>query len=337
MRFPCLAALVALASCDVFDPALYQQSSGFALSERCEEPAAVPVVTPERQQLLVVDTTRMVDQYREFTSCVGHDLPGPEGFLGARMRRGETWHFHVDPLEPEADPAVYVLPTCTTLQCSAAGASDACGPGRGEHFSYRPTSDGLHVIGVDSRVRAGARYTITAVNARCGDGVLQHGESCDDALPQSGLRCERCQKVLERPMDTESGVANDDYTNAVVLRPAGGLRGFAVNGSLGGCDADTFQFRLAAGDSLRVALGAPGANCPAGLALTLRRTDTPEAGQLTDAPREVPEATVSRTGACPTLTLDRAALAGEYFVTLSASAEPAGEFSYVATFDVPAM
>jgi hypothetical protein len=52
------------------------------------------------------------------------------------------------------------------------------------------------------------------------------------------------------------------------------------------------------------------------------------------APTVVTEATVALTDQCPTLTLPRAASAGEYFVGLSASTEPAGEFSYQLTFDV---
>jgi hypothetical protein len=284
----------------------------------------------------MVDTSAMTDQYREFTACVGHDLPGNEGFFGASMRRGETWHFHVDPLDPDADPAVYVLSTCTTLQCSPAGAADACGPGRGEHFSFRPTTDGLHVVGVDSRVRGGARYSITAVNAVCGDGVVQHGEACDDARPQSGTRCVRCQKVLDRPLDLEGGVANDDYTNAIALRPDGGVRMFPVLGSLGGCDQDMFQLTLSPGEALRVVLRGRDGNCIPGLALALARTDTPMQGQLTAAPTRVSEATTAVTDRCPTLTLPRAASAGEYFVTVSASPSPAEEFGYQATFDVTA-
>jgi hypothetical protein len=328
------AALALCASCDVFDPALYQSSGALTLAERCEDLNAVPRLTPRAEQLLLIDTSTMGDQYREFTSCVGRDLPGNEGFFSAQMRRGETWHFHVDVLDPTSDPAVYVLPTCTTLQCSAAAAADACGAGRGEHFSFRPVTDGVHLVGIDSRTRGGARYTVTAVNAVCGDGVVQHGESCDDMRPQSGLRCERCQKVLDAPMGSESGVANDDYTNAIALRPAGGVRMFPVLGSLGGCDQDAFQLPLAAGERLTVTLTPRNGTCPPGLSLTLGRSDTPAMGGNPAAPTRVTEATVALTDQCPTLTLPRAAAAGEYFVGLAASTEPAGEFSYQLTFDV---
>lgn len=328
------AALALCASCDVFDPLLFQAGDTLPLAERCEDPGGVPALAPMTQQLITIDTSAMSDNYREFTACVGRDLPGNDGFFSAQMRRGETWHFHVDVLDPASDPAVYVLPTCTTLQCSAAASADACGPGRGEHFSFRPVTDGVHLVGIDSRARGGALYTVTAVNAVCGDGTIQHGEACDDMRPQSGVRCERCQKVLDAPMGTETGVANDDYTNAIALRPNGGVRMFPVLGSLGGCDQDVFQLPLAAGASLTVALTPRGGACPAGLSLSLARSDTPATGGQTSAPTPVTEATVTLNGQCPTLSLPRAATAGEYFVGLSAAVEPAGEFAYQLTFDV---
>lgn len=330
-----LAALALCAACDVFDPLLYQSSGELDLAERCEDTVAVPRLPVATEQLTIVDTAAMTDQYREFTACVGRDLPGNDGFFSAQMRRGETWHFHVDVLSPDADPAVYVLPTCTTLQCSASAAADACGAGRGEHFSFRPVTDGLHLVGIDSRLRGGARYTLTAVNAVCGDGMVQHGEACDDMRPQSGLRCERCQKVLDAPMGTETGVANDDYTNAIAVRPNGGARMFPVLGSLGGCDQDQFQLTLAAGATLSVSLRPrAGGACPAGLLLSLARSETPAAGANTAAPSPVPEGVVTQADNCPTLNLARAAAAGEYFVGVSATTEPAGEFNYQVTFDV---
>lgn len=333
-RALCLASLILLGSCDVFDPTLYQTTGALTLAERCEDPAAIPSLPVATQQLQTIDTTTMGDQYREFAACVGHDLPGNEGFFSAQMRRGETWHFHVDVLNPEADPALYILPTCTTLQCSPAASADLCGAGRGEHFSFRPVSDGVHLIGIDSRLRGGARYTLTAVNQVCGDGVVQHGEACDDMRPQPGVRCERCQKVLDAPMSSETGVANDDYTNAIALRPSGGVRAFPVLGSLGGCDQDMFQLRLAAGEGLTATLQTRSGACPAGLSLALSRADTPAGEDRTSAPTAVPEATLTRSAECPVLTLPAAATAGEYFVTLSATTEPAGEFNYQLTFDV---
>lgn len=334
-RSTTLLGVIALCGCVDFDPSLYQNASGLTLADRCEDIANVPVIPAALHQVVAVDTTRLRDQYREFTSCVGRDLPGNDGFFAVRMRPGETWHFHVDPLSPTADPAIYVLPVCTTLQCSSAGASDACGVGRGEHFSFRPVTEGVHLIGIDSRVAGGERYSLTIVRPVCGNGSIEHGEPCDDARPQSGVICEKCHKVLSTPMASEAGVANDDYVNAMVLRPAaGGLAGFPVTGALSGCDADMFSFDAAAGNTIRAALTPrDGGQCPAGLSLSLLRSDPVTPPALTAAPTRVPEATTTTANGCPTLTLSRVPVTSTWFLEVTIRPSSATEFAYQLTVD----
>lgn len=332
-----LLGALSLAGCVVFDPALYQQgAAGITLADRCENPASVPVVQPALQRLVQVDTTGLGDQYREFMSCTGSDLPGNEGFFAVTMHPGETWHFHVDPATPDADPALYVLPVCTTLNCSTSGASDLCGPGRGEHFSFRPNTDGLYLVGIDSKVRGGAAYAVTVVRPVCGNGSIEHGEPCDDARPQAGVTCERCHKVMTRAQDTEVGVANDDYVNAMVLRPAGGagLQRFAVQGTMGACDVDMFSFDAAEGDAITATLSPrTGATCPEGLSLSLLRSDIAVAPALTTVPVVAFEATVTTAAGCPTVTLPRAARASTWFLQVAARPAPATELPYTLTVD----
>jgi hypothetical protein len=209
-----LLGALALGGCMVFDPALYQQNTaGFTLADRCENLSSVPLLPPALQRLVQVDTTGLTDSYREFAACTGSDLPGNEGFFAVTMHPGETWHFHIDPVTPDADPAIYVLPVCTTLQCSTSSASDICGAGRSEHFSFRPVTDGVHLIGIDSKVRGGAAYTVTVVHPVCGNGTIEHGEPCDDAralpqgaVPPDGHRGRRRQRRLhQRNGDTPGG------------------------------------------------------------------------------------------------------------------------------------
>ncbi|MDO9022793.1 MAG: hypothetical protein Q8S73_10370 [Deltaproteobacteria bacterium] len=336
LRVALLGAL-ALGGCVVFDPSLYQQdTAGITLADRCENAASIPTIQPELQRLVQVDTTGLGDQYREFAACTGNDLPGNEGFFAVTMHPGETWHFHVDPVTPDSDPAIYVLPVCTTLQCSTAGASDLCGPGRSEHFSFRPVTDGVHLIGIDSKVRGGAAYAVTVVRPVCGNGTIEHGEPCDDALPQAEVTCERCHKVLTRAMATEVGVANDDYVNAMVLRPAGGapLQSFAVQGTVGGCDLDMFSFDAAEGDAITARLTPlNGATCPAGLSLSLQRSDIAVPPAHTDVPAPVSEAMVTMTDGCPSVTLPRAARASTWFLQVTVRPAPATEFPYALTVD----
>lgn len=338
-----LLAALSLAGCMVFDPALYQQnSSGVTLADRCEAMASVPVVQPELSRIVQVDTTRLADQYHEFASCTGGaDLPGNEGFFAVNMRVGETWHFHidVDPANPMADPAVYVLPNCNTQSCAPTASSDVCGAGRSEHFSFRPVTDGVQLIGIDSKVSGGAVYNVTVVHPSCGNGMLEHGEPCDDMRPQAGVTCERCHKVIGAG-DTEVGVANDDYVNSMVVRPAGGaLANTPVVGSIAACDTDMFNFDAPENAAITVAL-APrngGTTCPAGVSLTLLRSPAVTAPALTQAPVAATGATTMMgADGCPTVTLPSAAAGTTWFAQVTVRPSPAMEFPYTLTINAPA-
>ena len=332
-----LLGALALGGCMVFDPALYQQNTaGFTLADRCENLSSVPLLPPALQRLVQVDTTGLTDSYREFAACTGSDLPGNEGFFAVTMHPGETWHFHIDPVTSDADPAIYVLPVCTTLQCSTSSASDICGAGRSEHFSFRPVTDGVHLIGIDSKVRGGAAYTVTVVHPVCGNGTIEHGEPCDDARAQSEVECDRCHKVLSRPMATEAGVANDDYINAMVIRPAAGapLQMFPVIGTLIGCDLDMFTFDRAEGDTITATVTPRnGAACPPGLSLSLLRSDIAVAPALTEVPIAAAGATLTMTEGCPTITLPASTRPATWFLQVAVRPSPTVEFPYTLTVD----
>ncbi len=338
-----LLGALSLGGCVAFDPALYQQnSSGVTLADRCEAMASVPVIQPELSRIVQVDTTRLADQYHEFASCTGGaDLPGNEGFFAVNMRVGETWHFHidVDPANPNADPAVYVLPNCNTQSCVPTSSSDVCGAGRSEHFSFRPVTDGVQLIGIDSKVAGGAVYNVTVVHPSCGNGLLEHGEPCDDMRPQAGVTCEQCHKVLTTSGDTEVGVANDDYVNAMVVRPAsGGLADFPVVGSLAACDTDMFNFDAPANAAITATLSPNNgaARCPDNVSLTLLRSPAVTAPALTQAPAAAPGATTMMgADGCPTVTLPSAAAGSTWFLQVTIRPSPTMEFPYRLTINAP--
>lgn len=340
-----LLGALSLGGCMVFDPALYQQnSSGVTLADRCEAMASVPVVQPELSRIIRVDTTRLADQYHEFASCTGGaDLPGNEGFFAVNMRVGETWHFHidVDPANPMADPAVYVLPNCNTQSCAPTASSDVCGTGRSEHFSFRPVTDGVQLIGIDSKVSGGAVYNVTVVHPNCGNGLLEHGEPCDDMRPQAGVTCDRCHKVLTVAGETEVGVANDDYVNSMVVRPAGGaaLASFSVIGSIAACDTDMFNFEAPANAAVTATLAPRNgvATCPAGVSLTLLRSPAVTGTALTQAPTAAAGATTTMgmTDNCPTITLPSAAAGSTWFLQVTVRPSPTMEFPYTLTINAP--
>ena len=327
-----LAAVAALSCTVTFDPALYENRS--MLADRCNDPAAIASLPASLQQLVSVDTTHLTDNYRDFAACVGNDLPGNDGFYAITMHPGETWHFHVDPVVG-ADPALYILPDCSEQQCSVAGASDMCGVGRGEHFSFRPTMDGVYYLGIDSRLPGGAVYALTAVRPVCGNGTLEHGEPCDDTRPQVGVTCSRCHKVLAAPMETEEGVANDDYVNAMLLRPTAGFTNFPVVGTIAGCDMDMFTFDAAAGQTVRVTVTPrTGTTCPPNVSLTLLRSDVAAPPALTAYPSVASAAVTTMTDGCPTVTLSNAPAASTWFAQVTIHPDPTMTFSYQLTTDV---
>jgi cysteine-rich repeat protein len=162
---------------------------------------------------------------------------------------------------------------------------------------------------------------VTIVRPVCGNGILEHGEACDDGRPQAGVSCARCHKVLRQPLESEVGVANDDYTNSMALRPEGGFSTpFNVAGSLSVCDNDMFDFDADAGRRVVISLrpSTAGASCPAGVTLALQRTDRPVGDALTAVPATVPEASAETRDGCPVVVLARAARDGVYFARVSA-------------------
>src|SRR5690606_10315396 len=67
--------------------------------------------------------------------------------------------------------------SCNPNACEAI--SDACAGNRDEHFAFIPNSDGRWYIGIDDTNPGGGKYVLDAIRPVCGDGVPDHGESCD--------------------------------------------------------------------------------------------------------------------------------------------------------------
>jgi len=197
----------------------------------------------------------------------------------------------------------------------------------------------VQLIGIDSKASGGAVYNVTVVRPSCGNGELEHGEPCDDGRPQAGVTCSQCHKVLTTPGDTEVGVANDDYVNAMVVRPASGQpTNFTAQGSIAACDTDMFNFDAVEGTAITVTL-APrnGATmCPANVSLTLLRSPAVTAPALTQAPAAVTEATTAMgTDGCPTVTLPRATAGATWFAQVTIRPAPTTEFPYTLTINAP--
>jgi cysteine-rich repeat protein len=216
-------------------------------------------------QTFTADTTALHNDFSDLVSCTGHVEQGNDGFFGVDLRAGERWHFHIHPLTPGIDTALYVLSTCDDRSCSTGDGEDECGPDRDEHMTFVAPSTGRFLVGISSRAPGGGRFDMLAIHPVCGNGIKEHSESCDDGNTRSGDGCDdHCRSELYPPraMEVEP---NDDTegANEVKVTPAAPI---TVSGRLGGrCDQDTFAVQVPAGASIRATmLDSNGAVCPAG-------------------------------------------------------------------------
>jgi cysteine-rich repeat protein len=244
-----LLLIATLGGCDVFDPALYHISG---LGAHCED--VVPAVRSS-EQTFPVDTTDLTDSMHDLQSCTGYAEPGNDGFFTVDMLAGQKWHFHVHPLTPKLDVALYVLPACDERTCSLGNGEDECGPDRDEHMSFVAGKGGKFIVGIDSRAPGGGRSNVLAIHPICGDGILDHSESCDDGNLISGDGCDsHCRAELTataeipEPNEVEP---NDDWTGANVLLMPADHPTMTVHGRLGGhCDFDMYAVDVPVGASL---------------------------------------------------------------------------------------
>jgi len=282
----------------------------------------VPVLTLEADALEAVfsaDTTTFSNSYQETTSCVGRQTPGPDGFFAVDMQANDRWHFHARSEDPAGDPALYVLPTCDVRACDAA--LDLCGAGSDEHFSYVAPSAGRYFVAIDSASGTGFRGRLEAYKIICGNGILQHGETCDDGNATPGDGCDAlCRVELQGVPSTEEEV-NDDPLLANSLTAAVGTR---VRGSISKlCEVDFYTFRLAESAQLEVDLSpavAPSCATPAPVF---------DVAILDDTQRVVAQGVrPGDASSCNVVRLDAPLPAGSYFIQVVANNDAQRPFDY---------
>lgn len=245
-----LAITQATAACNVFDASLYQSQITVPISDRCERD--VPVVASSATRFYI-DTAAMAGDYHDFTGCARRELPGNEGFVRIETAPAEKWHVHVEPLEVGLDPAIYLLPSCDVRSCETRAANDACGVDKAEHLSFL-SSGGAYLIGIDSRLPGGGRYSVIVTKPVCGNGgQLEHSEACDDGNTVSGDRCDSLCRVELAGASVTEKESNETPSEANVLT---GALVTAVNGRIGDhCgDVDVFGVEVTQGGEVRAQL-----------------------------------------------------------------------------------
>jgi cysteine-rich repeat protein len=325
-----VALAIAASGCNVFDASLYMKGpvapdAGLdaggpevgpvsAFFDRC---LGITPLAEASSMELSIDTNDFKGDFSEVVACVGHDLPGNDGFVALEMLAGQKWHVHVNPVSPEFDPAVYILASCDERACSKVTAIDECGPGKSEHLSFLAPQTGTYFVGIDSAVRGGGVSSVLIFRPTCGNGTAEHSETCDDKNNVSGDGCDsQCRKEFTAPAVTEME-PNDDTHAANVLLAAD--KGMTVNGVVATrCDHDMYAVTLAQQGTIRAKVSATTAACgvegaPISLALI-----------GSDGLTAVSGVTTTMTNDCPALEANDVA-PGEYYIVLR---RPTGEMSW---------
>ncbi len=253
------------------------------LANYCQNSDNVPLVDIAGNSAnYVVDTTDLDDRARDLL-CLdgvgqGGDLIGNDGFFAVDMAAGERWHFHVSLFAgfESADPALYVLNSCDLRSCELGDGSDVCGASNDEHMSFIAPSAGRYYVGVDSRQSGGAAFTVNVIRPVCGNGTVEHSESCDDDNTDDGDGCDSgCRKELASGDSEEE--PNDDTIAHNLLR-IGNDGTTSISATTGGrCDPDVFALDVEEAESLRIevldAEGEPCANAIPGMSMVLYAPD----------------------------------------------------------------
>ncbi|MBW2461995.1 MAG: hypothetical protein JRH11_10135 [Deltaproteobacteria bacterium] len=301
-----LCIVPAALACDVFEAQLYMDrdaapadsgasdsapvdsgevdSGAVALSDTCR--GGPPLLTSSTGEFSV-DTAGFSNNISDVASCSGTAAPGNDGFFSLDMTAGDTWHFHITALDPGLDPVVYVLASgCDARTCQRGDATNNCNK-ENEHFTYVAPADGVYVVAVDDVNGSGGSYLVNPVFPVCGNGTLEHSETCDD--PAAADCTERCTSIV-----TSAGgevEPNDDAAGANVLDfTTGRVRGDVADQ----CDLASFRFTAPAGATLNAVVYSRGTTAcnSAAPALDLELLSTNGRtlfGSVTSAPGECPQ------------------------------------------------
>jgi cysteine-rich repeat protein len=211
-----------------------------------------------------MDLTGFANDLSAFESCgVGAALTGVDGFFEIYSFSSERWHITVTPLAPledNQDVAVYVLTQdvgvyadCDERTCYTA--RDGCGANQAEQANFVTPYGGSYFVGIESSVAAPVR--LLAINAPCGDAVVDDGETCDDGNGVDGDGCDSllCRAELSGATDSETE-PNDEALQANVVRLAGGTTGtISITGTIGGgCDHDRYALLLVGTSNVRAVM-----------------------------------------------------------------------------------
>lgn len=263
---PLLATLVS--GCLLFDPtfdeSLVDEHGDLELTEVADNCSGDVPVWESSMTLRTISVHGLTDLVSDLSTCgLAEAESGPDAFFEFDALAGQRWHIMARPTDPNNDVAISIMSTCDERACVRA--AQACSHGHAEHMNFVPQVGGRYIVGVQSAVHDD--ITVLAASPPCGDGVVQHGEACDDGNASTGDGCTPdCQAELLDPFSTEHEPNNEQH-EANIIRLAEDTMSVGVSGQLGGaCDIDQFAIEVPEGASIRAQLLDPSGNpCPTDL------------------------------------------------------------------------
>jgi cysteine-rich repeat protein len=220
------------------------------------EPDAMDLVTSAERERMA-SFAGLTDTVRNLTICGATGLTGPDGFVPFQAVAEQRWTIGAEPLDADADVALYVLPMgCDVNACEVS--LDRCGPGILEQFTFQALSQGNYFLGVDTHGASMGDIELTMVTTQCGDRNRDPGEGCDDGNRMNGDGCDRnCRLELETGEISREIEPNNWPTEGnAMLSAAVATEGQATAvGRVGGaCDEDYFVVTVPDGASLRATM-----------------------------------------------------------------------------------
>jgi len=197
-------------------------------------------VIGQRELGITVDTTTTTN--RTTVPCAPSG--GNDAFFGLDVVAGEVWHFHlsVAPGSEAKNPVLYLLSEdCDDRACIQN--SDACMGTGDEHFAFVAPSSGRWYLGIDSANEGGGVFVLDAYRPVCGDGMKEHGETCDSDEPSAcgGAGCVNCRCRVS-PTSPQEKFPNDNLYEANEIDLEGG-DSITITGGLAGpgsCEQSTY-------------------------------------------------------------------------------------------------
>jgi cysteine-rich repeat protein len=105
---------------------------------------------------------------------------------------------------------------------------------------------------------------VVIIKPTCGNGIIEHSETCDDGKTEPGDGCDStCRKELNAPSVSEAE-PNDDPRAANVLQMTQRMGGMTVLGQVASrCDHDMYSLPVAQGGTVRVTVSPTAMPCSA--------------------------------------------------------------------------